>query len=359
MVAGQTKAHPVHGGLNLAELRSLGIDPAAVLDFSASINPLGIPSGAREVLQNINLSVYPDPDCLELRDTLAERHQVSPDDILIGNGSTELIHLIARAYLAENSSALIFAPTFGEYDAACHVQNVEAVHLRASESDEFKWNLEEAQATIEQQHPKLVFLCNPNNPTGIYLDELTVRNIARSTGGDGILVLDEAYISFVDYAWDSLSLLESGNVILLRSMTKDYALTGLRLGHMLARSEIVERVHRFQPSWSVNAAAQATGIASLKDADHLERGREAVRIGKSYLEGELSRLGLEVSPSAANFLLVKVGNAAAIRLALLRRSVCVRDCASFGLPDFIRIGVRKLEDCQMLVKAFAEVLANG
>ena len=135
-------------------------------------------------------------------------------------------------------------------------------------------------------------------------------------------------------------------------MTKDHALTGLRLGYLLASRPVVERVGRFQHSWSVNAAAQAAGIAALADPGHVERGRAAARAGREYLRRQLARLELPCTASAANFLLVRVGDAAAIRMRLLREHrVCVRDCASFGLPEHVRIGVRRMEDCRRLAGA--------
>ena len=143
-------------------------------------------------------------------------------------------------------------------------------------------------------------------------------------------------------------------------MTKDYALTGLRLGYMLAPPAVIELVRRYQYSWSVNAPAQAAGIAALADRQQVEKGRVAVRRGKEFLEGVAGSLGLECPPMSANFLLFRVGRAAELRAALLRRyGVCVRDCASFGLPEYIRVGVRSMDDNRRLADALAGVLASG
>ena len=140
-------------------------------------------------------------------------------------------------------------------------------------------------------------------------------------------------------------------------MTKDYALTGLRLGYMIASKDVIERVRQFQYSWSVNAPAQAAGIAALLDPEHVQKGREAVRTGKQYLVNAAASLGLECIPSSANFLLLRVGHASELRLALLRRhKICVRDCASFGLPEYVRIGIRGMDDNRKLVEALKEVL---
>ncbi len=358
-----TEGRPVHGGLNVAELESLGLGTEEVIDFSASINPLGPSSRVLEAVQSVNLDAYPDPECLRLREAIGGVLNVEPGRILPGNGSTELIHLLARAYIGPKDTALIFAPTFGEYAAACRIQGVAPVTVLPPNYEiaerPFHWDLPGALESIAVLRPSVVFLCNPNNPTGVYLGQDEVASIAGALQGAGLLVLDEAYVSFVEESWDSTPLLSLGNVALLRSMTKDYALTGLRLGYMLASEEIFKRVRSFQYSWSVNSPAQAAGIAAIADPEQVEKGREAVREGKEYLLKTARSLGLEWAPSAANFLLLRTGHAAELRRQLLtRHKVCVRDCASFGLPEYIRIGVRTMEDNRRLADALKQVLSD-
>ena len=351
---------PVHGGTNIAELRSLGLRPEDMLDFSASINPLGAPPGVSEVLSGVDFTAYPDTECTALREALSARLGASTEQILVGNGSTELIHLAARAFLTSGDKAAIFAPAFGEFEAACQMQGAQVVSIVASEADGFAWDVSEAAMVIAEQAPSMVFLCNPNNPTGRYLGEDEVRHIADSLPNDSLLLLDEAYLPFVDTRWNSLSLLDLGNVALLRSMTKDYALTALRLGYMLAPPEVVAQVRAQQYSWSVNALAQAAGVAALANAQHVSDGRAEVQKAKRYLVGELDALGLRTVPSAANFVLVKAGDARQLRHMLLERyHFGVRDCASFGLPEHIRIGVRTKEDCKRLVAALRQILEQS
>ena len=358
-------SRPLHGGTNIAELRSLGLRPEDVLDFSASINPLGAPPAAALAMNGVDLAAYPDTECTALREALADRLDVSTENvssghILVGNGSTELIHLTARAYLHSGATAAIFTPTFGEFEAACAMQNARVIGIAANEGDQFSWRIKKAVSTIVEQSPTLVFLCNPNNPTGRYMSEEDVREIASALPDDSLLLLDEAYLPFVDTRWNSFPLLDLDNVALLRSMTKDYALTALRLGYMLASPDVVERVRAQQHSWSVNALAQTAGIAALADTAHVEDGRRAVLDAKRYLIDELAALGLHFIPSAANFLLVHVGSAKVLRHMLLKRHhIIVRDCASFGLPDYIRIGIRTKEDCNRLVAALRDVMEKS
>jgi histidinol-phosphate aminotransferase len=371
MESQERHARPVHGGLNIAELESLGLRQDEVIDFSASINPLGPSRRVLEAAQSTNLAAYPDPECLKLRQAIGSSLGVAPERILAGNGSTELIHLLARAYLSPGrnsdgtkSVALVFAPTFGEYEAACRVQGMEPVKFSPDDDEltagAFGWDISAACGLIGQLRPSLVFLCNPNNPTGVYLRPDEVEAVTDALQGVGILALDEAYVSFVDDRWDSTPLLGKENVTLLRSMTKDYALTGLRLGYMLASEEVIDQVKNYQYTWSVNAPAQAAGIAAIAESEQVEKGRDAVREGKEFLMAIAESVGLECAPAAANFLLFRVGDATERRMDLLTRyGMCVRDCTSFGLPDYIRVGVRTMEDNRRLANALTQILAPG
>ena len=169
------------------------------------------------------------------------------------------------------------------------------------------------------------------------------------------MVIDEAYVSFAEDAWDSPSLLEQGCVVLVRSMTKDYGLTALRLGYALGSEDVTSRLASFQPDWSVNGLAQAAGLAALADTGYLPRARRAVAEAKDYLSDRLTGMGFSVPPSSANFLLVQVGDAASWRDKLMRRGLFVRDCASFGLPQYIRVGIRSVADCQRLADAMKQL----
>ncbi|MCH7622228.1 MAG: histidinol-phosphate aminotransferase family protein [Chloroflexi bacterium] len=384
-----SRARPVHGGIKPEQLRALGLKPDEVLDFSASVSPLGPPPGLEEALRGVDLTAYPDPACLELREALAghlsgsQAGRITPEQVLPGNGSTELIHLLARAFLAPpdfapkedgaSPEALLLTPTYGEYRGACLLAGGAVSELEADRERGFRWDLAEARRRIARTvpttipktagvvekpskgRPSLVFLCNPNNPTGVYLAHNEVEALAQACAEAGaLLVVDEAYLNFVDSPWDSLDLLEGGHTVLLRSMTKDYALTGLRLGYSLASPEVTARLASFQPDWSVNSLAQAAGRAALADRDYLSRTREAVNAAKEYLIQGLGSMGFIIHPSAANFLLIEVGDGGWWEDQLMHRGIFVRDCASFGLPDCIRIGIRAQADCEKLVAAVAQ-----
>ena len=349
----------VHGGFDTAELRAENLTRDQVLDFSSNINPLGPSPRVRQAAAEADLSAYPDRECLDLREALAGTLDVGVDQLLVGNGSTELIHLLARAHLRAGARCLIFAPTFGEYEAAAALAGAEVRLVQASTAQGFTWSMDAAVGTIEATRPAMVFLCNPNNPTGVYLDRESVERLNAALGSDGLLVLDTSYVPLADAGWDALPLLQRGNVALLRSMTKDHALAGVRLGYMAAPQPVVAATRRLQPSWSVNGVAQAVGLAALADEAHVAAARGVIAEAKAYLEAQLAALCVPAIPSAANFMLVRVGDATGVRRALLRRRILVRDCTSFGLPDFLRIAVRRPEECARLVAALRDVLAHG
>lgn len=337
-----------HGGINYAELRAIGLTPEAVLDFSVCSNPFMPPPGIRKILNTIAIEQYPDSETTELRQRLSERLGVTPDNILAGSGATELIRLIALTYFRQGDPILILQPTFGEYEVACQIVGAKPVTQWIRPEDNFLPKIGETIDLIRQHRPKGVFICNPNNPTGRYLPRQEIEAVLDAIR-DGILMLDEAYIAFVEKCWSAIDLVTRGNVVILRSMTKDYGLAGLRLGYALASQEIIDSLHRVCPPWNVNIVAQKIGVIALEDEDYLEQSKRKIKEVKEFLIGGLSRLGLKPLPSDTNFFLVKVGNAPAFRTALLKRGILVRDCTSFGLPEYVRIAPRAMPECQKLI----------
>lgn len=374
--ANTTNPRPIHGGIKPAELRALGLSPADCLDFSASVSPLGPPAAVAPAIAAVNLAAYPDPHCLELKDAIAAHHashRVAPANISVGNGSTELIHLLARNSVGDplpgcSKSALLLTPTYGEYAGAVRiaggiVHTLDAIRTAA----EFRWNLDAAVRSIAAHRPALVFVCNPNNPTGVLLPENDLRYLTLACVAAGsLLVIDEAYINLTDAAVDAAVAIpiamDTDSVIVLRSMTKDYALTALRLGYAVAKPSVIARLDALQPDWSVNGLAQAAGVAALSntgpDADYLQRARTAVAQSRQRIMDGLTDLGIQCYPATANFVLAQVGNATILRDALARQGLFVRDCTSFGLPDCIRIGLRPVADCDRLVNAIAALRSD-
>jgi len=303
----------LHGGINYTELRRIGVTPEEVIDFSVCTNPYMPPPKTKEVqLDSLSIEQYPDTEATELRQRLSERLQVPPECILMGSGTTELIRLIALAYLRQGDHVLVLEPTYGEYEVASVIAGAKLVKQWMRAEDGLTPRLEETIALIKKYRPRAVFICNPNNPTGKYLSRYEIEMVLDAVE-DGLLVLDEAYVAFVEQSWLSADLYSQGNIAILRSMTKDFGLAGLRLGYSIARLEITNNLRRIRPPWNVNAVAQKVGVIVLTDNDYFEHTKERIREARHYLTNGLSRLGFPPFPSDTNFFLVMVGDARPFR----------------------------------------------
>ncbi len=342
-----------HGGINYLELEKLGISPEDVLDFSVSTNPFGPPPGIREAIAQASVDRYPDSEATELTLLLARKLNIAPGNLMIGSGSTELIRLVATAYFGPDDLVIIPQPTYGDYEIACHLVDAQVLKQPMLEETSFQLNVAETVDLIRKHRPKGMFLCNPNNPTGQYLPEEELRKIL-SAAKDSLVILDEAYIAFTGNTWSSLDLVGWGNLVILRSMTKDYALAGLRLGYAVAAESIISVLKRVRPPWNVSSVAQAAGAFALKADGYLDMCGIKLNEAKEFLVEGLKGLGLSPLPSQANFFLVKVEGAARLRQALLRKGILVRDCTSFGLPNYIRLAPRSIAECQRLLNAIKE-----
>lgn len=342
-----------HGGIDYSELGRLNISPETILDFSVSCNPFGPPPGIREALGNTPIERYPDSEASELKQSLARKLDIAPDALIIGSGTTELIRLVTIAYFSPNDLALIPHHTYGEYEVACQLVDAQVLKQPMPKETNFQLHIGETIDLIQKHRPKGIFLCNPNNPTGQYLTKEEVNQII-SYAQDSLVLLDEAYIAFTENAWSSLDLLNHDNLLILRSMTKDYALAGLRLGYAIAAEPIVSALKRVRPPWNVSATAQEAGILALKADGYIKECGIKIQEAKNFLLEELTRLGLSPLPSSTNFFLVEVGNGAKFRQALLKRGILARDCASFGLPNYIRLAPRTMPECHRLIAAIKD-----
>ena len=354
-------SRPIHGSINPNELRILGVKKENLLDFSANISPAGVPDGVWQAIQSVDLEIYPDPECLEIREAISKhisnsKQQIPIDRIFVGNGSNEILHLICRIHLSKENTALVMAPTYGEYEFACRLTGASVINFNANVNLDYRWDFKIVSKLIKNKKPNVVIICSPNNPTGIYCERQEIEILAKVTNNSGIiLILDESYLSFVDKPWNSLSLLKYPNIILVRSMSKDYAITALRLGYALSSEKVVSGLRTLQPDWSVNSLAQKAGISVLENYEYLPKVRKVVSSAKNYLKASLTELGLETINSDANFLLIEVGDASQWRTLLLKKGFVVRDCTSFGLPNYIRVGFRNIDDCKLLIEAISDV----
>jgi histidinol-phosphate aminotransferase len=350
----------VHGALDFAELERSGMRPEDVIDFSTNTNPYGPPPAAQAAMRQALETAagrYPDRQALGLRRALSARLNVPVESILAGNGSAELLWLTALAYLETGDTALLVGPTFGEYAQAARITGAQVQFWTARPEEDFAPQAEGIGQALAHTPYRMVFICNPNNPTGQFLAPAHLADWADDNP-DTLFVIDEAYLAFGEQLPSAIPL-GKPNLLVLRSMTKDYALAGMRLGYAVGHPQVIAALSRVQPPWSVNALAQAAGVAALGEAVYVNECIHKLRAAKDELCAALRELGYAPLPSVVHYFLLPVGNGAVFRASLRPYGLLVRDCTSFGLPAFARIAARKAEENRRLLETIALVGSVG
>jgi threonine-phosphate decarboxylase len=354
-----------HGGNVFAIARSLGVPPEQILDFSASINPLGMAPGVRgAIVAGLDqLLHYPDKNASALKESLAAYHGIAAGGIAVANGSTELIHLMPR--LVGAKKGLVVAPAFAEYAMALERGGWQIDYFTLKSGERFALSLPALREKLEEGYD-LLFICNPANPSGTLTPRHEIEQIVELCRDSGTyLVLDEAFMDFCEAESAKHLIRETPRAVLLRSMTKFFALPGLRLGYAIGAAETVEAIASLQDPWSVNTAAQLAGIASLGDPGYCERTRSYVETERERLAAGLGTLPfLRVFPSRANYILAEIVSgfgAAELRARLLAKGILIRDCSNFyGLDGcFFRVAVKLREENELLLERLRGVGAEG
>ena len=324
-----------HGGAREGATEKSG------LDFSVSLNPYGPPNFVPRVIREAigDIDVYPDTDCTDLRTKLAEKFGCEQSEVLVGAGVSELVQLVALSFVKER--VVIPRHTYGEYEPAArlmgaHITRVEMPDLRI-----------DPDMIAEAMQPEdVVFLCNPNNPTGQYLSRDAIARIVEvAERVDALVVLDEAYVDFVTGAFPAHAFPKS-NLIILRSLTKSFAIPGIRIGYALSSEAIIRALEKVKVPWSVSACAQKVGAAVIDPEGDAFLAVSRARIARSKRKIEQV---LDVH-TAANFYIFDVGNARGVKKELLTHGIQVRDCTSFDLPAHIRFSVRTDEENERLLR---------
>jgi threonine-phosphate decarboxylase len=364
-----------HGGNIYLLAEGLGVADSDIVDFSASINPLGVPQSVQSAIrENMRfLFNYPDPDTKRLRLKISEHIGASADSIICGNGSTELIYLIARAL--RPARVLIPGPTFSEYETACrksgHEIKVESYRLKPEDSFDLKPDefisemggaLNLAAGTRQPARPfEMVYICNPNNPTGRLIKREEMLRIASAAKDlKCILVVDEAFIDFCPGATIAEEVADNPYLIVLRSLTKIYALSGLRIGYAVLHPSLLQAVKEAKEPWSVNTLAQIAGVVALDDGPYRAETYRVVAEQKKYLEEGFRRLGISFIPSPVNYYLLNYKGAQELMPALRKKGILVRDCSNFpGLDggQHMRVAVKSERDNARLLKEISLCMA--
>jgi L-threonine-O-3-phosphate decarboxylase len=355
----------VHGAEVLGAAEESGLLPQDILDFSSSVNPLGPSKKALDAAKAAfsQIAAYPDSNSNELRQVLASHYGINRGNIVVGNGSTELMYLFAEVFLKEGDKAVMPAPTFGEYESAVRKIGITPKFVKLNKA----FNIDSEAFKHEMADAKLVFLCNPNNPTSKLIPEETLTDIIETALKQNTLVfLDEDFLEFVE---DEKNLTMIGrinrypNLFILRSFTKIYGLTGLRVGYGIANEEIISVLSCAKIPWNVNCLAQAAAVAALKDEEHLRVTRELIKKEKTLLQRDLGKFGsFKFSAPDANFLFIDIRKsgltAAEIKNRMLKQGILIRDCTSFkGLDEFyIRVAVKTHVENERLIEAFKRTI---
>lgn len=351
-----------HGG-NIYQARRNG--EQTYLDFSANINPLGLNVTIRQAIIDAVETVihYPDPEAYDLCVAICQHYRVEPQQLVLGNGAAELIYLYTQ--VSEKKKVLLLAPCFSEYQRASLAAKLDIEFLYLQEQEAFAIDYQ----LVAKQMPAdgIVFLANPNNPTGLMLElekleELIVLAATKNT----TIFVDESFIDFVNWQVHSVAFLMAkyDNLAIIHSLTKIFALPGLRIGFGLFSPTIVEKINQAKDVWNVNSLAQVAGVVALQQTEYLSATRQQVASLREQFSGELQKFSvLKIYPSAVNFLLIKLVNwldATEFVARMRAKGILVRNCSNYpGLSnEFVRIAVRTSDENKVFIKSLQEVISE-
>jgi len=339
--------------------RELGLTD--VVKLASNENPFGCsPKAAEAIREELgNLQLYPDGGAVELTKALAAHLGVEPNQIIFGAGSDEVILMIARAYLAPGDETIMATHTFSQYR---HNAEVEAAVCVTVPLKDGTHDLDAMAARVTDR-TKIIWVCNPNNPTGTLVSLDDIRRFLARVPSRVMVVLDEAYYEYLlpEHYGDSLELLKQHkNVVILRTFSKIYGLAALRIGYGIGHPEVIHAINQVRPPFNTSRLAQAAALASIRDREFVERCRRINAEGLKYLQGEFARLGLKTFPAYGNFIMVHVNRPAGpVFEALLRKGIIVRGGHQLGFPESIRVTVGSPEQNEKFIRALEEVLSES
>jgi histidinol-phosphate aminotransferase len=336
---------PYQAGKPISEVaREFGLDEASIVKLASNENPFGVPESSKKAMAQAaaELGRYPDANGFELKAALAARYEVPADWITLGNGSNDILEIAAHAFV-QNGEAVVYS----QYSFAVYALATQGVGGRAIEvpARAFGHDLEAMAASIDAD-TRLVFIANPNNPTGTFIPAARIEAFLDQVPARVIVVLDEAYNEYLapEHQFESAAWVRKyPNLVVSRTFSKAYGLAGLRVGFAIAQPAVTDLMNRIRQPFNVNTLAQAAAIAALNDKEFLEQGARNNAAGYRQLTAAFDELGLEYVPSYGNFVLVKVGQdegaGARVNLALLKQGVIVRPVGAYGLPQWLRISI--------------------
>mgnify|MGYP006273686999 FL=1 len=352
-----------HGGNITAAAQKYNLNPNEIIDFSANINFLGPPKSVLEVLQNnlTEIKNYPDPECRTLKSVLAQQEQLQEENLMIANGAVDLIYLVAK--VLNPNRALVLAPTFSEYRKALENMGAEVEEFQLTRQNDFKINVEKLLPRLDEVD--IFCLCNPNNPTGKFLTRTEVKEIIEyAVRYDTYILVDEAFVDFLTEGITVIDLVtEYNNLFVLRSLTKFFAIPGLRLGYGAANKELINKLAISHDPWNVNYFAQLAGEVALKDKGYIKETKQAIAREKEFLYQQLNNYSqLKVYYPDVNYIFVDLTaskwTASRLEEELGQEGILIRNCNTYsGLgEEFIRIAVKNREENLVLINKLKKLI---
>jgi histidinol-phosphate aminotransferase len=337
--------------------RELGLPPETIIKLASNENPLGPSPAALAAMQQVlaSLHLYPDGNAFYLKRKLAGKLGLGPENLILGNGSNEIIEFVGHALMGPGVDVVMSQYCFAVYPIVAHLMEARQITVPAKDYGH------DLPAMLKALTPntRVLFVANPNNPTGTLAPPADVLRVVADVPEDVLLVMDEAYIDFLESPVDLLPLVRAGskpNLLLLRTFSKIFGLAGLRLGYGIGHPDVIAALEKVRQPFNINSIAQAGALAALEDQQHLARSRENNRIGLEYLQNSLRQLGLEIIPSHANFVLVRVGDGQRVFEEMQRSGIIIRPMAGYHLPEWIRITVGTPAENNRCLQALKRVL---
>jgi histidinol-phosphate aminotransferase len=335
--------------------REFGLDPAQIIKLASNENPLGpSPKALVAMTQACARShIYPDGNGFLLRSEISKRYHIDIHQIVLGNGSNEIIEFLGHAYLNSESEIVISQYAFAIYEMVAKLFQARVIEVPAID---FGHNLGGMLKAITPR-TRLVFIANPNNPTGTEIQASQLRQFIEKAPKSTLLVIDEAYQEFLEQPLDTHRMIKNHpNLVIMRTFSKAQGLAGLRIGFGMASSEVAASLQRVRQPFQANSIAQAAALAALTDDSHIKKTVDLIRTERLFLEKELGELKLNFVPSSANFILIKVGHGKEIFDRLLREGIIVRPMDGYRLPEWIRVTIGTHQENQTFIRTLRKIL---
>jgi histidinol-phosphate aminotransferase len=335
--------------------REVGVDPTAIIKLASNENPLGPSPKAVQAMRTAleNAHLYPDGNGFYLCKAIASKLGLNSENVILGNGSNEVIEFLGHAFLNPGDDVITCQYAFIVYKLLATAFSVRTIE---TPSPDYQQNLDAALEAITPK-TRLIFIPNPNNPTGTLVSQGAIERFMSRIPDSIIVVFDEAYFEFLDDPPDTLWYVrERRNVVVLRTFSKVHGLAGLRIGYGIAPRDLIEILHKTRQPFNVNSIAQAGAIAALDDEAYLRETKRIVDQGLAFLQQQFAEMRIPFVPAVANFVMVNVGDGCAVFEKLLQRKIIVRPLKGYGLPEWVRISVGTMEQNKKLIAALKDVL---